>query len=1092
MQSDQTQFQTNQSQMRTNAGGTQFCVAKRNASSSSSGVRFCSAFCFKTGAVAALVALAGMVPCGLLIAQPIPEAPTGAMPTPMPPSGAPMPITPAPDKVDQSPGSPGAAAAEQERARAVEAAKAQEQDGKDDLKVVNPGDAKAGEGRRRVNPGRVGDQPGMSPKGSPDKGGQALPRGKSPMDVIQKGANPNTGAKAVANDTGVSGANSDAQVSRALAAGMGDDEKINLAAFSEPINLKTLVSMVAEFLNINITTIGELPGSVLFNAPVEVSKQELLILLDSLLEQNGFTITQDARTGWYTVGGTGTVQVNFVGERSTTRIFATPNLRPSSLKQAIESQLGTSQNANGRQYAYIDDLGVIIATDAPRRLDSIATLITQLIQEYNRAQFIRLDVVHISAPVARDRALQLIGVIQQGVGGANNPGVAISNQGPGIVGKLDNLGDRLTIDPQGNSLIFRGVALEIERVREVLAVIDVPNTLQPKQYFAGSAAGQIANLARDRGLGEVTIFSSGGEGANAAFDPRAQQRAAQGLAPTSIASGGSVMIVDETRGQILYYATSAQHEQMARLIKELDTQSELIIIKAYKLNHQKAEDVAEIISGLINNQSLAGEAPLLPGGGGNSRNRFNNANNPSANTANSTRSLRGGQQAGAQGEEGLSLDGANSFVIPDAGNNQIIVKAPKGQQEDFRRLIETLDLRKSQVYIEARIVAVTADDSFRLAFETQLINANGTGGVLNTNFGLSSFATGGRINAAKTVATGLAGLTAAVIKSDQIPIIMTALASTTDTRIIASPQLLVDDNEESEVVSVDEQPFTSTSQTSGNPSQTSFAGFAEAGTTLNVTPQISPGGYLKLKYRVELSSFTGDPPSPGVPPPRQKNNVEGSVTIPSDFTVIVGGLILDTKRKTVVKVPFLGDIPIIGTLFQDLRDSDRKTTLYIFLTPKILKDPTFEDLLMLSRGPQWETLKQRDVPELMPSVIEVAPSPEPTNILPWGSRPVRDEDGDQAIMPRLTSPADVIPFSPNAPAGTNLMPTRSDEPSSVSVPLLAPVPMDAKPSPSAPVPQLSPVPTEPNPLAPPAEVPANQEGALQEPSVLMPPARSNR
>jgi general secretion pathway protein D len=639
-----------------------------------------------------------------------------------------------------------------------------------------------------------------------------------------------------------------------------------------------------------------------------------------------------------------------------------------------------------RQYAYIDELGVIVATDSPRRLARIEALLEALIAEYNRARFIRLDVQHIAAPVARDRALQLIGVVQQ-------PGAVLQPGVPGAQGgtaRLENLGDRLTVDAQGNALLFRGLPDEIERVQEVLAVVDVPNTLQPVQYFAGTAAAQIAQLARERGLGEVSLFASDGQGVpGQVFDGRQNRafNAAQGVLGTqsTTTTGGSVMIVDEARGIILYYATPTQHRQMDDLVRTLDTQSERVVIKTYKLNHQKAEDVAAIIQGLLNNQSLAGEAPLLPGGGQNTRGGLN----PNRRTLRSI--AQGSPQAGG-GE--LSLDGTDSFVIPDEGNNQIVVKAPLGQQADFARLIEKLDLRKAQVYIEAKIVAVTADEGFRLAFETQLINASGTGGALNTNFGLGSFGTGGNFRGPKSVATGLAGLTAAVIKSDQIPIIMTALANTTDTRIIAAPQLLVDDNTEAEVVSVDEQPFTETTQTSGNPSQTSFAGFAEAGTTLTVTPQISPGGYLRLDYSAELSSFTGDPPSPGVPPPRQTNNLRGNVTVPGDFTVVVGGLTFDTSRKTVVKVPLLGDIPLVGLLFQDLRDSDRRTTLYLFLTPRILNEPNFEDLVLLSRGPQWEMLKTRDVPELKPTVIEVTPAPRDRAVLPWDAAVRRPEDDE--------------------------------------------------------------------------------------------------
>lgn len=960
----------------------------------------------------AMLALAGLATVGVApsLAQPIPEEPSGQTPTPQPPSGTPMPISPAPEKPDTSPGSPGAAAQSQAEADKI----------KEKAEKGEPIAPPKGEGRGVLNPsggardGRAVAAPGVRPapsRGRPDAAA-ADPKANPNAGLknqFQPNTNPNNNPKTNAAQA------PNTAISRGQMPDLNDGEMITLASFSEPIDLRTLVDLVARTLNINVTTLGELQGSVVFNAPVEVPRSELLGLLESLLEQNNYTLTYDRQTGWYTVQPSSAVTVNFEGDRATTRIFRTPNMRPSALKQPIEFQLGSvggganpNAGGQGRQYAYVDDLGVIIATDSPKRLAMIEDLINRLVEEYNKAKFIRLEVLHIAAPVARERALQFIGVTQQPVSGVNAVNVSPGGN-PGGVSRLENMGERLTVDPQGNALIFRGIPEEIATVREVLNVIDVPNTLKPRQYFAGAAAAQIAGLARDRGMGEITIFAADAQNQGQNFDPRTQNRNVAGFNnQVTSTTGGSVMVVDTERGNILYYATDAQHAQMDQLIKELDTQSEIVVIKAYKLNHQKAEDVSQIILGLLNNSTPAGEAPLLPGGGGSSP-RFNNA---AANRT--TRSFRGS----GQDEDGLSLDGTDSFVIADPGNNQIIVKAPTGQQQDFRRLIETLDLRKSQVYIEAKIVAVTADDSMRLAFETQLINANGTGGLLNTNFGLSSFASAASILDPKLVATGLPGLTAAVIKSDQIPIIMTALANTTDTRIVSTPQLLVDDNEESTVVSVEEQPFTQTTQTSGNPTQTSFAGYAEAGTTLTVTPQISPGGYLRLDYDIELSSFTGDSPGAGVPPPRLTNNVTGNVTVPSDFTVIVGGLVVDTTRKTVVKVPFIGDIPLVGLLFRDTRDSDRKTTLYIFLTPRILNEPTFEDLLLLSRGPQWKMLQERDVPELMPVAIEVAPAPRKDSSFPWRESPAAPTLNPQPIQPSRPSapvPGEPQPLRPTTP-----------------------------------------------------------------------------
>lgn len=759
-----------------------------------------------------------------------------------------------------------------------------------------------------------------------------------------------------------------------------DPDFITLSAFSDPVDLTALVELVAKTLDINITIKGELTGTVVFNAPVKIRKTKLKDLLDALLEQHGYTLTFDPDSTFYSVVPSGEVTMLAGDERPTQRVFTTPNIRPSALKMAIEGQLGIAPAGAGggaqRQIAYIDELGMIVATDTPRRLASLARMLDAFQAEFNKAEFIRLPLSNVSAPVARERALQLIGESSQRTSGfGQDPNMQQGIPGGRVGGSLDNLGDRLTIDPQGNALIFRGLPAEIEQVQKLVHVIDVRNSLKPFQYFVGSAAQQVADLARQQGLGEVTTIAAQNNSNPYMQQYNFNQPGQQNQFRQQYSVGGPVMVVDETRGTIVYYGTEEQHSILKELIITLNIQSEKVVIKAYKLRYNKAEDVANVIMGLINNQTPRGEGGLLPDGSAQPMAFFNGGfQDPSLlNGRNQTNYT---QPAGEGEDEDLMLD-RSSFVIADEKNNQVLVKAQAGQQDDFKKLITKLDLRRPQVYVEAKIVAVTADDRLRLAFENQLINANGTGGVLNTNFGLGSFASGATqpLLQQKTVSASLSGFTAAVIRSDQVPIVMRALANETDSRIVASPQLLVDDNEEAEVTSVDSQPVPTRivrdgGSDSGNDVVTSDRE-VEAGTTLKVTPQISDGGSLKLKYEIELSSFTGEGTN-DLPPPRQVNTVKSeSVTVPHDSTVVVGGLVVDQKTKSVAKVPLLGDIPLFGLLFQDRNTGNRQTVLYIFLTPKILRDENFQDARLLTKGPQSRAGLPEDIPVMMPTTVEI-------------------------------------------------------------------------------------------------------------------------
>jgi len=799
--------------------------------------------------------------------------------------------------------------------------------------------------------------------------------------------------------TPVETATTDAELQPAAVEPPAGTDEITLSAFSEPVELTALVEYVSRALELNVTVKGSLNGTVAFNAPVSVPRARLLKLLDALLEQQGYTITYDPESQFYTVHPLADVVFNPTGEIPTTRLISTPNVRPSYLKAAIDSQFfvgagGQPQAPNqqgqtqvSKGIAYLDELGVIVVTESPRRVAAIEALVHSLLENYEKAEYTRLELRHVAAPQARYRALQLVGQTTGQSTAAINPQTGEPmQQGPGGLGSsrgIDNLSERLTVDPLGNALIFRGSSEEIDQVRKILDLIDAPNTLKPLQYEVGSRAKQIADIARLRGLGEVTLISAPQQqGLNQGYpvyiDPSNNPAQNQRAAPSA---GGPVMVIDEKLGTIVYYGTEAQHAALRELIEQLNVEDERVTIRAYKLKHSDAEQMSELILNLIQNTKPVGSAPLLTEGGGGfsagAVSRTGYRNTPARSTATPT---------GGGGDEGLFISGEEAFVLPNKANNQVLIKAPGREQKDFARLIETLDLRKPQVFIEAKIIAVSAGEQFRLAFETQLINANGTGGVYDTNFNLSvpsnSPNASQPILNPKTVLAGLTGFSSALILSDQVPIIIRALAEDSDTRILSTPQILVDDNEKASVASVDQQPTTTTTTTSGNPSETSFGGYVDAGTNFEVTPHISSGGYLRLQYEIKLSSFTGTG-SNGVPPPKLENVLKSdSVTVPGNMTIVIGGLVLDSKSKTVVKVPLLGDIPIIGALFSDQNKQDRQTTLYVFLTPRILQDPTLDDYLLITKGPQAAVELESDTPELTPTIMQQSaamPVPLPVN-----------------------------------------------------------------------------------------------------------------
>lgn len=820
------------------------------------------------------------------------------------------------------------------------------------------------------------------------------------------------------------------------------NNELRITATSDSIPIKTLVDFLVEhsgLKNVIITDRAVVDKVIYFNQDIVLPVGSVIDFLTSVLRQNGLTLVREGDVHYIRSNAE---NIGIIAEHhlATTQIIPTRGLRPSSLQQAIQIALrgGTGGGAPGMPQvpgagggaggpiAFLDDLGVILMTDAPDRITQVRKMVDLLVKEQGEQNVERFELTHVAASSAKQRLTELLGGGTSASGRQDPQQAAIAaaqaanGLGGGSQQALSNIASRLNPDPKSNALLFRGRPDETTFIKRLLAVIDTPNQLKGDFYRLGNLSEQLAALARREGLGEIITLPGGNNTGlagnrrggfnelNTAINP------AGGLATNQqnqISSEGGPSIVLEPDGTgFMYYGTEAQHERMRKLAQDFEPfrDKAVPVFEFYKLRHAKAVELAGVIDSLINNQAPTGS--LLGGssndrsrrtdslgaaGGQDSRSTRRNRNNQDNTQFNSQRPfgsnfasqnpLNAGGDPNAT-ELGAIQGSENVFVYGDEKNNQVVVKAPRVLQPQFAKLINRLDLRRPQVYIDAKIIAVTDNNSFRLAFETQLINMGGDArGVLNTNFGLGTFpTTGNGLQGPKTVASGLGGLTAAIIRSDQVPVIVTALASDTNARILSTPQLLVDDNESAEISSVNIVP-TSATTVSNNTTLTTQGPSAEAGTTLSVTPHISEGGYLTLSYDITQSSFTGPATTTGgvtLAPPSIENSIgSDSITLPSDSTIVIGGLTVDNVSNTVIKVPFLGDLPLVGALFRDDNRTGQKTTLYVFITPRIMQDPNFYDLRLLTEGPSklLRDLERSDVPESKPARIEIAPLPYKPN-----------------------------------------------------------------------------------------------------------------
>ena len=304
------------------------------------------------------------------------------------------------------------------------------------------------------------------------------------------------------------------------------------------------------------------------------------------------------------------------------------------------------------------------------------------------------------------------------------------------------------------------------------------------------------------------------------------------------------------------------------------------------------------------------------------------------------------------------------MIQADPATNSILINAPDAIYNNLRAVIDKLDARRAQVYVEALIAEITADKAAEFGIQWQnLAGAGKTDGGAR-GFGGTNFGTPGQniIGVAANPAGVARGLNIGVIKGRvtipgvgeilNLGLLVRALEIDNNANILSTPTLLTLDNEEARIIIGQNVPFItgqyalSGAATTPTPFQTVER--RDVGLTLRVKPQISEGGTVRLQIYQEVSSVDATTANPaGVT--TNKRAVESTVLVDDGQIVVIGGLIQDSVKDGVEKVPLLGDIPLFGTLFQYKTRSRSKTNLMVFLRPTVLRDAQHADTVTASR-----------------------------------------------------------------------------------------------------------------------------------------------
>ena len=550
--------------------------------------------------------------------------------------------------------------------------------------------------------------------------------------------------------------------------------------------------------------------------------------------------------------------------------------------------------------------------------------------------------VEIGAASARDGDEVITQVFQLNHESANNmiP----------VLRPLVSPNNTITAFPGNNTLIITDYAANLKRLSKVIATLDSPRPAAEVQVVVikNSIASDIA-VAVSKLMDESNRGGGGGPGASS--DP--SQRV--------------VVMADPRTNSVLIRSANASKLALARsLVEQLDrpANADQANRRVVYLKNAEATKLVEVLQAVLSGESNGSSGNSDSSFGSNSRNR-NSSGSMFGDSSSSSSGLSSsfgdgdsssggglGSQSGINRDRGnqgpMSIKAGGAIIAADPATNSLIITAPEPVYRNIRGVIDQLDSRRAQVYIESLIVEVKADTVSEMGIQWQFGTSRpGQNSVVGgTNFG-----TGGSNilavtqNPAALAAAG--GLNVGVVRNGvslfgqnflNLGLLARALETETNSNIRATPNLLTLDNEEARIIIGQNVPFVTgqyatTNNTLSSPFQTIER--KDVGTMLRVRPQVSEGGTVKMEIAQEISSVVDTSQAAGIITNRRA--IDSNVLVDDGQIVVLGGLIEDTVEGGISKVPLLGDIPGLGRLFRYDNRKRVKTNLLIFLRPVVLR-----------------------------------------------------------------------------------------------------------------------------------------------------------
>lgn len=311
-------------------------------------------------------------------------------------------------------------------------------------------------------------------------------------------------------------------------------------------------------------------------------------------------------------------------------------------------------------------------------------------------------------------------------------------------------------------------------------------------------------------------------------------------------------------------------------------------------------------------------------------------------------------------------------AIPDINTNSVIIVTSPENKAIVQGILDQLDKIPEQVMIETLIVEASLDASNKLGIEwnfaennaASLFGAKGTKGTASQSFG----------NAANT--TQPQGLRY-TLTGGQYGALLTALKTDSNFEILSTPRIFTSNNAQATINISQSLPYVTSQQTNANGVTTFNYSFLDVGIILTVTPRITANGYVTMDVTQTANDFVRytDFNAPVV----NQREAETTVSVKDGETVVLGGIIKSSVSTSVNKLPLLGDIPVLGKLFQSSSQTKSKTELLVFLTPRVVRDPAEARKLREDTEKQMGSKSIRDLIDarIKTDAPKTAPTPEP-------------------------------------------------------------------------------------------------------------------